>query len=205
MSDDWAVVVGGVALIAGMSVLILVRQRRKEARLAALTEIEIPIQSTGRAALIIAASMVPGTVLGALLASLTDQYPRHAVAAVLGAVGLGLLSIVFGGLPLAQRYARIGLLRWAPPRLELQVGGQQTHVDLDQPCQLGETTALHPTGIRMQVVALRQGDRLLAFSYGLPMGRKPHGDTAVNRHIEPVVDAEARVIHDRIRQHFPAP
>jgi hypothetical protein len=34
-------------------------------------------------------------------------------------------------------------------------------------------------------------------------GRKAYGDHAVDRYIEPLVDGEARVIHDRLRRHFP--
>lgn len=195
-------VVGILALIAGMILVILRQQRRKEARLAALAEIEIPILSTARAALIIVASMVPAPVVVAMLAAQTEEGRRHAVAAVLLSLGAGVVAM-FGGLRLARRYARRGLLRYAPPRLELQLGAQRTYVDLDQPCQLAETSAVHPTGISLQVLALKQGDRLLAFSYGLPLGRKPYGAESVANHIEPVVDAEARVIHDRIRQRFP--
>lgn len=201
MSDE-ALVVGGVlGLIAAMIVAIVVKQRRKEARLAALAEIEIPIQSMWRSVLVIVPSMVAGPVLVALVGALADGVRQHAVAVVLLAMGLGLVGM-FAGMRLCRRFARIGLLRYAPPRVELQIGDQQCHVDLDQPCQLAEASAIGPGSVRLQVLALRQGDRVLAFSYGLPIGRKPYGDHSVDQYLEPVVDAEARVIHDRIRRHF---
>jgi hypothetical protein len=202
VSDEAAVVVGILGLIAAMIVVILRQQRRREARLAALPEIEIPIQSVGRAALIIAALSAVGPVLVGVLAALTDQGRQHAVAAVLLGLGIGIAGM-FAGMRLSRRFARIGLLRYAPPRLELQLGPERWHVDLDQPCQLAEASAFGPSGIRLQVLAVKQGDRLVAFSYGLPIGRKAYGDHAVDRYIEPLVDGEARVIHDRLRLHFP--
>src|SRR5450631_2057440 len=46
-------------------------------------------------------------------------------------------------------------------------------------------SAFGPASVPVQVLAVRQGDHVLAFSYGLPMGRKPYGDHAVDRYIEP--------------------
>jgi hypothetical protein len=43
---------------------------------------------------------------------------------------------------------------------------------------------------------------VVAFSYGLPIGRKPYGNHGVERYVAPIVDAEARVIHDRLRLRF---
>ena len=148
MSDGATLVVGLLGLIAAMIFVIVRQQRRKEARLAALAEIEIPILSTLRSALIIAPSMAVAPVL----------------VAVVGA-------------------------HW-----------ERWQVDLDQPCELAEASAFGPASIPVQVLAIKQGGGVLAFSYGLPMGRKPYGDHAVDRYIEPFVDAEARVIHDRLRR-----
>lgn len=117
------------------------------------------------------------------------------------ALGLGIIGM-FAGMSLSRRYARIGLLRYAPPHLELRLGPERWHVDLDQPCELAEASAFGPASVPVQVLAVRQGDHVLAFSYGLPMGRKPYGDHAVDRYIEPFIDAEARVIHDRLRRRF---
>jgi hypothetical protein len=52
------------------------------------------------------------------------------------------------------------------------------------------------------VIVLRQDDRVVAFSYGLPIARKPYGDHSAERYIEPPVDGEARIIHDRFRRRF---
>jgi hypothetical protein len=201
VSDAAALMVGLGAEVAILVFLILRQQRRREARLAELTTVEVPILSTARAALIIAPTMAAGPVLVAVVASLTHPGREHAVAAVLLVIGIG-IGGMFAGMTLARRYARVGLLRYAPPRLELEVGGQRSHVDLDQPCKLAEASAEGPSGIRVQVVALDQGDRTLAFSYGLTIGRKPYGEHAVARPLGPLVDPEARVIHDRVRKYF---
>jgi hypothetical protein len=202
VSDEAAVVVGILALLAAMIFAIVRQQRLKEARLASLTEIEIPIQSTGRAALILVFAIVPGPVLVGVATALAVDARQHAAAVVLVSLGLSVVGM-FVGMRLARRYARIGLLRYAPPRLELEIGLERWHVDLDQPCELAEASAFGPGNIPLQVLAVKQGERVVAFSYGLPLGRKPYGDHGVPRYIEPLVDAEARVIHDRIRQRFP--
>ena len=201
MSDEATVILGLLGIITVMIVVLVRGQRRKEARLAALAEIEIPILSIGRSVLIGLPSIVVAPVLVAVLCAHTDLGRGHAVAAVLLAVGLGVVGM-FAGMRLCRRYARIGLLRYAPPRLELQLGAKQWHVDLDQPYELDEASAFGPTNMPLQVLVVRQGDHGLAFSYGLPIGRKPYGDRGVDRYIEPLVDGEARVIHDRLRRRF---
>jgi len=199
VSDEAVVVVGILSLIAIMIVVLVRQQRRKEARLAALTEFEIPILSTVRAALIITPSMAAAPVLVAVVAAHMDQGRQHAVAAVLLALGLGVVGM-FAGMRLSRRYARIGQLCCAPDHVELQLGPQRWQVDLDQPYELDEASAFGPGNMPLQVLVVRQGDQSLAFSYGLPLGRKPHGDRGVDRYIEPLVDGGARVIHDRLRQ-----
>lgn len=72
--NDEAILV--VVLHGGMAVMVaaLVRhRRRKEARLAALSEIEIPILSMVRSVIIVIVSIVVGPVLVGLLAALADQ------------------------------------------------------------------------------------------------------------------------------------
>ena len=201
MSDETTVVLGLLGIIVVTIVTIVRQQRRKEARLAALTDIEIPIQSTWRSVLIILPLVAVGPVLGGVVGALTDSARHHAVAVVLSSIGLGVVGM-FAAMRLSRRYARIGLLRYAPPVLELQVGTQRWHVDLDQPCQLAEASAFGPGNIPLQVLAVRQGERVVAFSYGLPIGRKPYGESGVDRYIDPLVDGEARVIHDRLRRRF---
>jgi hypothetical protein len=140
-----------------------------------------------------------GTAVVPVLAAITDPWARgHALAATLLGMGLGVVGI-FVGMRLSKRHARIGLLRYTPARLELQLRGQQWHVNLDEPYALDEAHAFGPASMSLQVLVVRQGDHGLAFSYGLPIGRKAYGDNAVDRYIEPLVDGEARVIHDRLR------
>ena len=114
-------------------------------------------------------------------------------------IGLGVAGL-FAGLRPCRRYARIGLLRDAPARLELQLGADRWHVDLDEPYQLDEALAFGQASMSLQVLVVREGDHGLAFSYGLPLGRKAYGDRSVDRYIAPLVNGEARVIHDRLRQ-----
>jgi hypothetical protein len=199
VSDEATVVLGILGIIVVMIVVLVRQQRRKEARLAALAEIEIPIQSTWRSVLIIIPSLAAAPVLVAVVAAHSDHMRQHAVAGVLSAIGLGVVGM-FAGLGLSRRCARIGLLRYAPPLLELQLGSQRWHVDLEQPYELAEASAFGTGSVHLQVLAVRQGERVVAFSYGLPLGRKPYGDHAVDRHVEPLVDAEARVVHDRLRR-----
>ena len=205
MSDEGILVVAILGGIAAMIVVLVAYRRRKEARIAALTDIEIPIQSTFRSTLIILPSMVVGPVLVGVLGAITDPWGRqHALAATLLAIGLGVVGM-FAGWKLSRRYARIGLLRYAPPRLELQVRADHWRVNLDEPYQLDEAFAFGPANMSLQVLVVRQGDHGVAFSYALPLGRKFHGDQAVDRYIEPLVDGEARIIHDRLRARAAAP
>jgi hypothetical protein len=205
LSDEAILVVAILGGIAAMIVVLVRHRRRKEARLAALTDIELPIQSTFRATLVILPSMVIGPVLVGVLGAITDPWGRqHALAATLLAIGLGVVGI-FAGVKLARRTARIGLLRYAPPRLELQLGAQQWHVDLNQAYELDEASAFGPANMSLQVLVVRQGGHGVAFSYGLPLGRRAYGDGAVDRYIEPLVDGEARIIHDRLRARAAAP
>ncbi|HLK88557.1 MAG TPA: hypothetical protein VKZ18_01610 [Polyangia bacterium] len=199
MSDEATLIVGILGGLAVMIVLLLRHQRRKEARLAAQTEIEIPIQSTAKAAGIIIVSMLPGPVLVGVLAAATDQTRQHAVAVVLLLLALSMGGVFTVGMKLARRYANVGLLRYTPARLELRIGPQRWQVDLGKPYELDEAHAFGPGNISLQVLVVRQSDGGLAFSYGLPLGRKPYGDRAVDRYVEPLVDGEARVIHDRLR------
>jgi hypothetical protein len=199
VSDEATVLVGILGITVAMIVVLVRQQRRKEARLAALTEIEIPIQSTWRSVLIILPSLAAGPVLVGVVAAHTDHVRQHAVAGTLSAIGLGVAGM-FAAMRLSRRYARIGLLRYAPPLLELQLGSQRWDVDLEQPYELAEASAFGPGNVHLQVLAVRQGDRVVAFSYGLPLRRKPYGDHAVDRYVEPLVDAEARVVHDRLRR-----
>jgi MFS family permease len=200
VSDEAILIVVLLGGIAAMIVVLVRHQRHKEARLAARTTIEIPIQSTLRSTLILLPSMVAGPIGVAVVGALTDPWGRrHALAATLTAIGLGVVGL-FAGWRVCRRYARIGLLRYEPSRLDLQLGSKRWHVDLDQPYELDEAFGFGPVNMPLQVLVVRQGDHELAFSYALPLGRKPYGERTVDRYFEPLVDGEARVIHDRLRR-----
>jgi hypothetical protein len=200
VSDEWVIVVAVLGGLAVMAVALLRYQRGKEARLRALTEIEIPIHSLSRSVLVIVPAIAVGPVLVGLVAASADPWARHhALAMTLMMLGSGVPGI-FAGWRLSRRWSRIGLLRCTPARLEIQLRGKGGQTDLERPYELTEGSTLGPGNLPVQVVYVRQGDNLLGFSYGLPLGRKPHGEGVFDRWVEPLVDAEARVIHDRLRR-----
>jgi hypothetical protein len=200
VSDEAILIVVLLGGIAVMCVALLRYQKHKEARLAARTEIEVPIQSVLRSVLIILPAMVVGPVLMAVVGAKTDPWGRqHALAATLLGIGLGVAGML-AGVRLSRRYARVGVLRYTPTRLELEVAGERRSIDLDEPYELAEGSAEGPTNMRLQVVYVQQGGTVWGFSYGLPITRKPYGDTAFDRYPAPLVDGEARVIHDRLRE-----
>lgn len=198
VSDETTVIFGFLGLLGTVVVVLELQRRRKEAQLAALAEIEIPILHRLKAGLLIAGVTLAGLLpVIVFLARLSDQ-TQHAAAAVVGGLGLALVGM-FVGMKLAPRYARIGLLRCTPSRLELLLGAAQSHIDLSQPYQLDEAVVF--TGRdHLQVLVVTQDGGELAFSYTLGMGRTSYGGRRVGRYIEPIIDGEARVIHDRIRR-----
>ena len=52
---------------------------------------------------------------------------------------------------------------------------------------------------------LTQGNVRLGFSYGLPIGRTGYGDGTLGSAVGPLVDGQARVIHERLRAPNDAP
>jgi hypothetical protein len=199
VNDEAILVVVILAGIAGMIVVLVRYQRGKEARLAALTEIEIPIASTLRTVLVVLPSIAVSPVLMAVLGAMTDPWLRHhALAATLTGIGVGVVGL-FVGLRVSRRFCRIGLLRYTPVSLDLELGDERRHIDLDEPYELAEGMAWGPANMPLQVLSVRQGDRHWGFSYGLPLGRKPYGDGGFDRYLTPLVNGEARVIHDRLR------
>jgi hypothetical protein len=199
VSDEAILVVAILSGIAVMIVLLVRYQRGKETRLAALTEIEIPIDSVARSVLIVLPAVCIGPVLVAVFGAMTDPWLRsHALAGTVTSIGLGVAGL-FGGLRVSRRFRRVGLLRYTPARLELQVGKEIRHIDLDQPYMLDEGMAWGPGNMPLQVLYVRQGRNVLKLSYGLPLGRKAHGERQFETYVIPLVDGEARVVHDRLR------
>lgn len=205
MNDEATLVVVLLLGIAAMCVVGVRYQRNKEARLAALREIEIPIESVPRTVLIVLLSMVVGPLLVIVLAAATDPSPRdHAAAVGLISTTAGVAGL-FAGLRLSRGYRRIGSLRYTPVSLDLEFGDERLHIDLRQPYQLDEACALGPGKMPLQVLVIKQGDSLGGFSYSLPMTKKPHGERTVEHYLTPLVGGEARVIHDRLRGSLPQP
>jgi hypothetical protein len=101
---------GAVALCVGL----VVAQRRKEQRLAAQTDIELPLESVGRTvAVVLPAAVVVPVVVG-VVAALTDPLLRaYALGAVLVSTFGGGLSIV-GALVATRGFRRAGALTSTP-------------------------------------------------------------------------------------------
>lgn len=200
MSDEALLVVALLGGIAALSYGLWRRQQVKEARLTARTEIEIPIQSLYRSALVIALASSVGPVAAGVFATLTDPWARsHALAMTMTGIGLGVVGML-AGLRAASRYCRVGLIRYTPSRLELQLGDGRWSTDLEQPYELEEGLAHGPAEMPVQVLYVKQGNNRWGFSYGLPLRRRPHGENVFDRYVAPLVNGEARVIHDRLRQ-----
>ena len=199
MSDEAILVVALLGGIAVMCVVLVRYMRRKEARLAAQTEIEIPIHSLPKSVFVCLLAVLIGSVPVPVFGAVTDPWGRrHALAMVLAAIGLALVALLVA-LRLSRRFRTTGLLRYTPTRLELQLGDQRWHVDLDQPYELREGFASGPADTPLQVLYVKQGDDGWGFSYGLPLARKPYGG-ALDTYFTPLVGGEARVIHDRLRR-----
>lgn len=188
--------------IAAMIVALVRHQRGKEARLAAQSEIEIPIESVWRAVLVVLPLVVAGPVLVGVLAAVTDPWMRHhALAATLTGIGSGVAGLWIG-VRSFRGFRRIGLLRLTPDSLDLELGEERHHLALDEPYELDEgmaTTGFGPATYSLQVVLLRQDGTEWGFSYMLPATRRPYGNRVLDRHPGPALSGEVRVIHDRLR------
>jgi hypothetical protein len=104
------------------------------------------------------------------------------------------------GFRFSRRFRRIGVLRCTADALDLELGDERRHIDLNQPYELlGEGLAFGFGNMPLQVVEIAQDDRHWGFSYGIPLGRKHYGDRSLSTYITPVLSGEARIIHDRLR------
>lgn len=204
-ADETILVVVLLGGIAAMIVVLVAYQRRVERRLVGRDEMEVPIQSVARALVVLLPSMAAGPIACGVIASLTDPWARHhALAMTLASIGTGVLGLVIG-IRATRGFRRIGALRWTRDRLELELADERRRVDLTRPFELDEATALGPQHMLLQVVIVTQGDVQLGFSYGLPMGRKGYGDRTLDAPVGPLVDGQARVIHERLRAPNDAP
>jgi hypothetical protein len=123
-----------------------------------------------------------------------------------------LLSIVVGSgvlipllLWLTRGWRRDGVLRYTADQLAMELKGVRCVLDLRQPFELLDGSAPGPGNLPLQVLLLRQGGEAWGFSYGLPIHRKPYGDTAMKAYVAPVLGAETRVVHDRLRARLASP
>ena len=202
MAPEAPLVVILLAGILAMVVLLVRHQRAKEARLADTEHIELPIESTARTVLVILPSIIAGPVVAGIAAAATDPWARnHALLATLGTIALGVAGL-FIGLRLSRNFRRVGTLRCSQLNLRLDFDGQRREIDLTQPYELHEATALGPANTRLQVVVITQWHRQCGFSYGLPVRREAYGDCEVDKYPLPLLGAEARVVHERLRVNF---
>jgi hypothetical protein len=67
----------------------------------------------------------------------------------------------------------LGVLPYKPASLDLEIGERTCHIDFDQPYDLAEYSTFGPANMPLQVLLVRQGDKLLGLSYGLALGHKP--------------------------------
>lgn len=108
--DDETVFV--VVLLLGLAIMIvgLVRyQRGKERRLAARVEIEIPVESIWKAALVLFPSLAAEPTIVVAMGVTFDQAREHAVAMTLAAMGTGMIGLCMG-MRLSRQFRRIGVL-----------------------------------------------------------------------------------------------
>ena len=185
---------GAVALCVG----IVVAQRRAERRLAAQTDIELSLESTGRTVAVLLPAALAMPVLVGVVGAVTDPWMRaHALGAVLASVGGSALSIV-GALRATRHLRQIGTLRWTSDRLELRVGGVVNSVDLARPFILSEASAFASQGIALQIVVVTQDDRTWAFGYTVGIKNPARGEV-IDAGRCPLFGVGSRVIHDRLR------
>ena len=200
MNDELILVVVILLGMAAMIVALVGYQRGKEARLAALTEIEIPIESMVRSVLVLLPSIVVGPALVGVVTAATDPWARHhALAATVTGIGAGVVGWLVGW-RVSRRFRRVGVLRYTSVSLDLELAGERCHIDLTGPYELDEAGAMGPANMPLQVLLLRQGDNHCGFSYMLPMTRNAYGDRSVDRYLTPLLNGDAYVIHDRLRQ-----
>jgi len=199
MDGEAIVVIGMLAGIAVMVTVLLLYQRGKERRLAAEADIEIPAMSVWRSVLVFLVAAVAGPVTTAVVTGFSSSWTReNAAVAVLSTVaGSGLLIVA--AMRISRGWRRDGLLRYTADQLSLELKGACSVLDLHQPFELHEGFGTGPANMPLQVLWLRQGDRRWGISYGLPIGRKPYGDTLVKNYPTPMLGGETRVIHDRLR------
>jgi hypothetical protein len=191
------VILGGIAaMIAGL----VVYMRRREARLAAQDRIEIPIYSVWRSVVVILPALVIVPVLAAVAGAMTDPLLRkHALAATLLTIGGGCTSLLLAILA-TRNFRRIGVLALDAEILELTEKGGRHTLDPRRPFSLFEGICIRSSSVPLQVVLVTQDDRSWAFSYGIALGKKAHGDRALDvPELGPMLGGEARVLHDRLR------
>ncbi|MDP2274844.1 MAG: hypothetical protein Q8N23_16925 [Archangium sp.] len=198
MNDELLVV---AVILGGMAVMVMgivLSQRGKEARLAAQRDIEISIESGLRWAAVLLPGAIIGPVFAGLYLSSIAPWPRQHP---LGAMALTLVSSLLGlfiAIKSSRTFRRVGALRYTPARLELEVDGTLSSIDLSAPFEMIEASSLGPTDMQLQVLVFTQHDKEWGFSYGLPISRKPQGDQHLPRPIGPLLGGEAKVIHDRL-------
>jgi hypothetical protein len=200
MEDETILVIVILGGIAAMIVGLVIYMRRREARLAAQERIEIPIYSVWRSLAVVFPALVVVPVLAAVTGAVTDPMLRkHALAATIVTIAGGCASLL-AALVATRNFRRIGMLALGADLLELAEKGRRHTLDPRRPFALFEGTCIRSSSVPLQVVLVTQDDRSWAFSYGLALGKKAHGDRALDvPQLGPALGGEARVLHDRLR------
>ncbi len=205
MDGETVVVIGILLGIAIMITVLVLYQRGKERRLAVQTEIEIPVMSLWRSVAVIVAATVVGPVGMALVGAFSSAWLRENAAVVVLSMLVGCGLLIPLGLWLSRGWRRDGVLRHTADELSLEVKDGRHVLDLRQPFELIEGRATGPGDLPLQVVVFLQGGKRWGFSYGLPIARKPYGDTIMEDYPMPMLGGEVRVIHDRLRARQTSP
>jgi hypothetical protein len=196
--EELLLVAGLFGIIVAMVASLLWWQRRKEAQLAALETVALPIDSVLRSIVVFvpAACVVPVCV--GLVGHFTDPWMRgHALGAVLISVLGGLLSLPVAGWATA-RFRSIGSLQLSPSALQLSLEGQPSvAINLSQPFALNERWTLGPDEGRFQVVEVTDGHVRVGFMYPVGLRGKPTGEEGPGGW--PAFGREGRLLHDRLR------
>lgn len=207
MSFDLHVGVGALAALAVVIVAALVYRVRRERGLSAQRDIVVPLGSESKGVVILVLWIAIAAVLSPFFTSLVDRSrsgngPAFFLGLLLdfGICSLGFFSCMW----LTRAWRRVGELRYTPDRLSLVVRGQAWALDLRQQFDLFEWAFSVGEGQALQAVVLRQGETVWGFTYPLAMSHRQFDNSPPVGGPRPMVGADARVIHERLRAWSPS-
>lgn len=207
MSSDLQVGVGALSALAVVIVAALVYRVRRERSLEAQRDIVVPLGSEGKGVVILLLWIAVAAALYPFIRSLLKSYRSGSEGVFLlglllefGICGLGFFSCM----RLTRAWRRVGELRYTPDRLSLVVDGQQWSLDLRQQFELFEWAFSVGEGQALQAVVFRQGETVWGFTYPLAMTHRQFDNSPPVGGPRPMVGADARVIHERLRAWRPS-